>query len=169
MKSDIEIARSAKLEDIYYIAKKAGIKEDEVINGAVKGLLESLGDPHTSYLSDKVMKEMSTTTQGEYGGVGMLISEREEKIVVISPFEGTPSFKKGIKAGDYIISVDGFKLEGVSVSEAANKLRGKPGTTVKIEILRNDQIFKFNLVRAKINLPTVKNAMIKDKYGYLRI
>ena len=150
-----------------YVEEK--IDEEKLVNGAVKGLVESLGDPHTMYLSESAMEEMNTTSEGEYGGVGMLISEKDEKIVVMSLFEGTPSFKKGIKSGDFILSVNGESLKGLTVTEAASKLKGEPGTVIKVGIERHGQIFEVELKRAVINLPTVKYAMIDNKYGYLRI
>lgn len=151
----------------YYVDEN--IDNEKLINGAIKGLLESLGDPNTVYLSEKDMEELKTLSTGQYGGVGMLISEREKKIVIVSPFEGTPAYKKGIKAGDIILSVDGVALEGKTVDEAANMLRGNPGTIVKIEILSNGVRYVADVKRALIDVPTVKYAVIDGKYGYLRI
>ncbi len=143
--------------------------QEKLINGAIKGMLDALGDPHTMYLSKEEMKELNTLTTGQYGGVGMMISEKDKQIVVVSPFEGSPAFKKGIKAGDIILSVDGIPLEGKTVEEAANMLKGKPDTTIKLEILSNDIKYSVELKRALIDVPTIKNAIINDKYGYLRI
>lgn len=145
------------------------IDQEKLINGAVKGMLDALGDPHTIYLPKEEMDEMRTTSSGSYGGVGMLISEKDKQIVVVSPFEGSPAFKKGIKAGDIILSVDGVALEGKTVDEAAKMLKGEPGTTIKLEILSSEVKYSVDLKRAYIDLPTVKYAIISDKYGYLRI
>jgi len=83
------------------------VDENKLVGGALDGLLKSLNDPHTSYLSEEYWKQLSTTSAGIYGGVGMHISQKNEMIIVIAPMEGTPAYKKGIKAGDYILSVDG--------------------------------------------------------------
>lgn len=148
---------------------KDGVDQEKLINGAIKGMLESLEDPHTAYLPDKFMKEMNTTSDGKYGGVGMIISEKDDYIIVVTPIEGGPSFKKGIRAGDMILSVDGESLKGVNVSEAADMLRGTPGTKVTVEILHKDVKLSIDIVRAIIDLPSVKYDYIDNKYGYLRI
>ena len=162
-----------KLEQVLKIIQRDYVDEnidnEKIMNGAIKGMLDALGDPHTVYLSEKDMEDMMTTSKGNYGGVGMLISEQDKKIIVISPFEDSPAYKKGIKAGDYILSVDDVSLEGKTVEEAANLLKGEPGTTVKVEILSNGVKYSVELKRALIDLPTIKHDIINDKYGYLRI
>ncbi len=100
----------------------------------------------------------------------MHISQKNEMIIVIAPMEGTPAYKKGIKAGDYILSVDGKSLKGISTDEAANMLRGPAGTIVKLEILSGDISYTLEITRANIVLPTVKHSFINNnKYGFLRI
>jgi len=145
------------------------IDENKLISGALDGLLKALNDPHTSYLSEEYWKQLSTTSAGTYGGVGMHISQKNDLIIVIAPMEGTPAYKKGIKAGDYILSVDGKSLKGISTDEAANMLRGPAGTIVKIEILSDDITYTLEITRANIILPTVKHSLINNKFGYLRI
>jgi len=153
-----------------YYADEEKIDQNKLINGAIEGLLKALDDPHTEYLSKEFMNDLMTTSDGTYGGVGMIISQKDDKIVVVSPMEGYPAYKKGIKAGDYIISVDGVSLKDKNVTQAAEMLRGNPGTKVKVEIMRNGDVsFEVEITRAKIDLPSVKYSMIKDKYGYLRI
>ncbi|HOJ63321.1 MAG TPA: S41 family peptidase [Spirochaetota bacterium] len=145
------------------------IDEKKLINGAIKGMLDALEDPHTTYLSEKDMEDMQDTTTGSFGGVGMIIQEKDDYIVVVTPIEDTPAYRKGMKPGDLLISVDGKSLKGVKVSEAAKMLRGTPGTTVKVEFIRNDMKYEVEFVRAKIDVPTVKYDIINNKYGYLRI
>lgn len=145
------------------------VDEKKLINGAIKGMLEALEDPHTLYLSKEDMDDMNTTSSGKFGGVGMVISEKDDYIIVVTPIENTPAFRKGMRTGDLIISVDGESIKGISVDKAANKLRGEPGTKVTIEFLRDGVKMETDLVRAIIDVPTVKHALIKEKYGYLRI
>lgn len=145
------------------------IDEKKLINGAIKGMLDALEDPHTTYLSEKDMEDMQDTTTGTFGGVGMIIQEKDDYIVVVTPIEDTPAYRKGMRPGDLLISVDGKSLKGVKVSEAAKMLRGTPGTTVKVEFIRNDIKYEVEFVRAKIDVPTVKYDTINNKYGYLRI
>lgn len=145
------------------------IDKTKLINGAIDGMLKALDDPHTSYLPKEYWEQLTSTSSGTYGGIGLHISQKNDMIIVVSPIEGTPAYKKGIKAGDYILSVDGQSLKGVSVEKAASMLRGEPGTTVKLEILSNGITYTVELVRENIVLPTVKSAIIDKKFGYLRI
>lgn len=161
----VSVLNTIKLE---YVNEEK-INDKELINGAIKGMLDSLEDPYTQYLSVEDMKDMTQTSTGTFGGVGMIISEKDDYITVVSPIEDTPAFRKGMKAGDMIVSVDGETLKGVSVSEAANRLKGTPGTKVVIEVVRDEIKFEVELIRAIIDVPTVKYDMINDKYAYLRI
>lgn len=148
---------------------KEKIDEEKLINGAIKGMLEALEDPHTVYLTEENMEDMTTTSTGTFGGVGMIISEKDDYIIVVTPIEDTPAYRKGMKSGDLIISVDGQSIKGISVSEAAKRLKGKPGTKVKIEFIRDEVKYETELLRAIIDVPTVKYTTIDDDYGYLRI
>ncbi len=140
-----------------------------LVNGAIKGMLEALGDPYTQYLSPDEMTEMRTTSTGTFGGVGMIITEKDGYIGVVSPIEDTPAFRKGMKTGDLLISVDGETLKGVTVGEAAKRLKGVPGTGVKVEFLRDEIKYEVEIIRALIDVPTVKSDVINNKWGYLRI
>lgn len=163
-----------KFLSVFNSIKKEYVDEEKIddkklINGAIKGMLEAIGDPHTNYLSDKDMNDMNDTSSGNFGGVGMIIQSKDDYIVVVSPIEGTPAYRKGMKSGDLLISVDGQSLKGVEVNEAANRLRGVPGTSVKVEFIREEIKYEVEIVRAIIDVPSVKHTTIKDKYGYLRI
>lgn len=145
------------------------ISHEDLINGAIEGMLEALDDPHTAYLDRDDWKDLYTTARGNYSGVGMIIGERNDSIVVITPLEGYPAYSKGIRAGDIILAVDGQSLLGLSVEDAANLLRGKAGTIVKVEVLHDDISFEVEIKRARIDLPSVKYDYVKEKYGFLRI
>lgn len=145
------------------------IDKVKLINGAIDGMLKALDDPHTTFLAKEYWDQLNSTSTGTYGGVGLHISQKNDYIIVISPIEGTPAYRKGIKAGDFILSVNGKSLKGVSVDQAANMLRGEPGTTVKVEILSGDITYTIEITREVIVLPTVKSSIIDKKYGYLRI
>ncbi len=162
-----------KFMNVYNSIKSEFVDADKVednvlINGAIKGMLQALKDPYTEYLSVEDMSEMNQTSTGTFGGVGMIISEKDDYISVVSPIEDTPAFRKGMKSGDMLISVDGESLRGAKVSEAAKKLKGEPGTTVKVEFMRDSVKYEVELIRAVIDVPTVKYTMIGD-LGYLRI
>lgn len=145
------------------------LEDKTLINGAIKGMLDAIGDPYTVYLSEKDVKDLQTTTTGTFAGVGMIITEKDGYIGVVSPIEGSPAFRKGMKSGDLLISVNGETLKGVSVSDAADKLKGASGTSVNIEFLRDEIKYEVELVRAIIDLPTVKYDTINNEIGYLRI
>ncbi len=153
-----------------YVDDKA-LDDKKLINGAIKGMLDAIGDPHTVYLSPEELSDLRSTSEGAFGGVGMIISERDDYTVVVSPIEDTPAYKKGMKPGDLIITVDGKSTKGLRVDEVAKMLKGTPGTSVKIEFLRDEVKFEVELIRANIDFPSVKSGYIGDnnKYGYLRI
>ncbi len=144
------------------------VNDEALENGAIKGMIDSLGDKHSNYLSVEEMKEMNTTSDGKFGGVGMVISKKDDYIVVESAIDDTPAYNRGMKAGDLLISVDGVSLKGVSVSEAANKLRGTPGTNVKVEFTRYGVTQEVTIRRAMIDVPSVRSDFIND-VGYLRL
>jgi carboxyl-terminal processing protease len=144
--------------------------------GALKGMLDALGDPHTSYLATEQMRGLTDTTSGKFGGVGLSISklfvstpENPAYIEVASPIDDTPGQRAGILAGDLIVSIDGTPTPDLTLDQAVSMLRGKVGTTVNIVVRRGKNIeFPVTLTRAIIELPTVRFGMI-DNFGYLRI
>jgi carboxyl-terminal processing protease len=144
--------------------------------GALKGMLEALKDPYTLYLDPNTMRDLSDTTAGTFGGVGLSISKPFEStpdkpayVEVSSPIEDTPGAKAGILSGDYITAIDGESTSDMSMEQVLDHLRGQVNTPVTISILRGKDItFDVKLVRAVIEVPTVKYGMI-DNTGYLRI
>ncbi len=144
--------------------------------GALKGMLESLNDPYTVYLDNSGYRNLSDTTEGQFGGVGLSISKPVEStsdkpayVEVASPIDDTPGAKAGILAGDLIISVDGTDTSTISMEEVLDKLRGKVGESVEVVIRRGSNMeFPVTLVRALIEVPTVKFGKIGD-VGYIHI
>jgi carboxyl-terminal processing protease len=144
--------------------------------GALKGMLEALKDPYTLYLDPNTMRDLSDTTAGNFGGVGLSISKPIESssdkpayVEVASPIEDTPGAKAGIQSGDYITAIDGQSTSEMTMEEVLNHLRGEVGSPVTVSILRGKDItFDAKLVRAIIEVPTVKYGMIGTT-GYLRI
>ena len=144
--------------------------------GAMKGMLSALGDPYTMYLDSDSLRELTDTTAGNFGGLGINITklllntpEKPAYVEVVSPIENTPAARAGIQAGDYITAVDGTATADISMDDVLKKLRGPAGTSVELSILRGKKIeFKKTLERAIIEVPTVKYIMI-DTIGYLKI
>ena len=144
--------------------------------GAVKGLMESLDDPYTSYLDEETIRDLSDTTTGNFGGVGLSISKAVESkpgkpayVEVASPIEDSPGAKAGILAGDYITEIDGKPTAPMTMQDVLDHLRGEVGKPVTVTVLRGKNLkFSVELVRALIEVPTVKYGMINST-GYLRI
>ncbi len=178
-----------QLEQVFYFVQENYVEEvppEQLFKGALKGLFKSLDDPYSVYLSEEDMRDMSDTTQGQFGGVGIYISkpspERNAEtkangdlpyVEVVSPIEDTPAYKAGITSGDYIIKIEGESTEPLTIDDVVKKLRGKPGEPVTVTILRGKNVtFDVTLERAIIEIPTVKQATIPYKgetYSYLRI
>src|SRR3989338_3895385 len=114
-------------------------KPKDLIYGSLKGMLSSL-DPHSQFLNPEEYAELKTETQGKFGGLGIEISIRDGFLTVISPIEDTPAWKAGIKAGDKIVKIEDELTKDMTLSEAVKKLRGKPGTEIKITIFREDEL-----------------------------
>ncbi|RLC74193.1 MAG: peptidase S41, partial [Chloroflexi bacterium] len=142
----------------------------ELIRGAIHGMLKSL-DPHSSFLSPTAYKELKIDTKGEFGGIGIVITMEGGLLTVVSPIEGTPAYRAGIKAGDNIIMVDGKHTKDMKLWEAVKKMRGKKGTTVVITVMRNSFSTpkEFKLERDVIPLQSVRSYTLEPGYVYLRI
>jgi carboxyl-terminal processing protease len=146
------------------------VDPQKLIYGAIDGMLKEL-DPHTSFMTEEMYKEMQVDTRGEFGGLGITISKLDEILTVISPIEDTPAWRVGIKAGDKILEVDGHSTKDMSINDAVKKMRGVPGTSVVLSIVRDE--FKepkdFTIVRDIIKLKSVKYRVLDDKVAYVRI
>jgi len=148
------------------------VKSKDLIYGAIKGMVGEL-DPHSTFLTPDMFKEMQVETRGEFGGLGIEITIRKGKLTVVSPIEGTPAYKAGVKAGDIIIKIDGKSTEGITLMEAVKKLRGPKGTKVTITIVREglEKPLDITITRDIIKIKSVVYRMEdpKDKVGYVRI
>src|ERR1044071_5965084 len=149
----------------------------DLIYAALKGMLNSL-DPHSEFMEADKYNELKNDTEGLFGGVGIVISVRDNTLTVISPMEDTPAFKAGILTGDRIVKIEGRSTEKLSLPEAVKRLRGTPGTDVNISVLRpsTGQVRDLQLTRAEIKVDTVKDVNSRrefplddDKIGYIRL
>ncbi|MFV1951073.1 MAG: S41 family peptidase [Nitrospinota bacterium] len=154
-----------KIENLYV----EDIEPEELIRGAIKGMLKTL-DPHSSFLPPDYYREMQIDTEGEFGGLGIEITIKDNILTVISPIEDTPAFKAGIKAGDRIIKVDGESTRDITLMDAVKKMRGPKGTPVTITIMRDDLETPkdYAIIRGIIKIKSVKYKAIDD-IGYIRI
>ncbi len=146
------------------------VNPDSLIRGAINGMIGSLKDPHTQYLTKEEYEQLRVTTEGEFGGIGAQIGTREEKVVVISPIEGTPAYRAGLIPGDYILMVDSIPTKGKSVDMVVKQIRGTPGTKVLLTIQREGipEPFNVEITRAVIKLEAVPYyGMVADDIGYI--
>ncbi len=153
----------------YVDADKATYKE--LIYGALRGMLQSL-DPHSQFMDEKAFASMREDTAGKFGGLGITIGMKDNMLTVITPMEGTPAFRAGLNPGDKIIEINGESTDGIALDDAVKQLRGDPGTMVKIKIFRpKTQLMKeFELERAIINVPSIKDTQVLDGgIGYVRM
>lgn len=144
---------------------------EDLIHGALKGMLQSL-DPHSQFMDEEAFTAMKEDTAGKFGGLGITIGVKDAVLTVIAPMEDTPAFRAGLLSGDKIIEIDGDSTDGLALEDAVKKLRGDPGTEVKIKIFRpKTQLVKeFTLERAVINVPSIKDArMLDGGIGYVRM
>ena len=145
------------------------ISDKKLIESAINGMLVSL-DPHSSYLDKKDFKYMTEQTSGKFGGLGIEITMEQSLVKIISPIDDTPAFRAGLKAGDYITNIDGETIIGMTLNEAVDKMRGKPGTKVKLTIRRmNEKPFDVTLKREEIKTRSVKVDVKDDDILYIRV
>lgn len=145
------------------------VEDETLIKGAISGMLTSL-DPHSSYLDSRDFQQLRTQTDGNYGGIGLSVSMEEGVVKVIAPTEDTPAWKAGLKAGDFITHIDGQLIYGSTLDEAVDKMRGRPGTAVKLTVAREgrDEPFDVTVTRAVIELRPVKWS-VKGNVGVIDI
>jgi carboxyl-terminal processing protease len=145
------------------------VDDHTLIKGAIDGMLAAL-DPHSSYVEASDFDQLKATTDGNYGGLGLTVSMEDGIVKVIAPTEDTPAWRAGIKSGDYITHINGEFLNGITLDQAVEKMKGNPGTAVKLTIVRpgRDKPFDVTVVRERIELRPVKWE-IKDGIGYINI
>ncbi|WNY62818.1 S41 family peptidase [Borreliella carolinensis] len=161
------------------------VSDEVIFEGALKGIFQALDDPYSQYLTKKDLEEISKTTVGDYVGIGISIIKKmhsqdknEAKnldpnsacVSIVTPFEGGPAYKAGIKSGDCITAVDGKSVYSMEVDKVVDLLKGKEGTKVKVSILRGKNLtLDFELTREKIEIQTIKYDVINSDIGYIRI
>jgi carboxyl-terminal processing protease len=145
-------------------------KPKELVQGAIRGMLSTL-DPHSAYMTPEMYKEMQVETKGEFGGVGIQIGVKENRLAVIAPIEGTPAHRAGIKAGDFITKVNDEPTKDLTLMDAVQKMRGPRGTKVSLTIQRDGVAdpLVFSLIRDIIKIESVKSKVIDNMIGYVRL
>jgi carboxyl-terminal processing protease len=163
------------LSDIWKMLAKNYVDKDKLdakklSQGAAKGMMEALGDPYSLYLDPDMRKLEVSSLKGEFEGIGAVVGIQDKQLEIVSPYAGYPAAEAGLKAGDKILEIDGETTEGMTVSEAALKIRGPAGTEVRLLILRegNSKPFEVSIVRRKIIDVSVYSER-KDNIGYIRL
>ncbi|MCK4911686.1 MAG: S41 family peptidase, partial [Thermodesulfovibrionales bacterium] len=146
------------------------VETKDLIYDALNGMLKSL-DPHSAFLTPDSFKEMKVETKGEFGGLGIQISIRDNVLTIISPIEDTPAWRIGLKSGDQIIKIEDESTKDMSLFDAVKRMRGKKGTEVTITIMREGlkKPKDYTIVRAIIKIQSVKSKMIDDEIGYIKL
>ena len=146
------------------------VDQSKGMDSAINGLLQSL-DPYSAYMSPEIFNEMQTETSGEFGGLGIEVSMESGVVKVISPIDDTPASKAGIKAGDYIVKIDDIQVQGKSLSEAVDLMRGPVGSGIELTIRRRGEkkALNFNIVREVIEIQSVKSDLLEKNIGYIRL
>lgn len=143
----------------------------DIIYGALDGMLVSL-DPYSQFLDPDTYQELKVETQGEFGGVGIVIAIKNGILTIVSPLEGTPGYQAGLEAGDRIVKINGESTKGITLMEAVKRLRGKPGTEVNVTVLREKEhrLIDFKIVRDIIKIKSIKEArVIESGIGYIKL
>jgi carboxyl-terminal processing protease len=146
------------------------IDDRTLLENAIKGLLSQL-DPHSAYLDKASFSELQEDTTGNYGGVGLEVSMDDGFVRIISPMDDTPAAKAGVEPGDLIIQLDDQPIKGMSLNDAVDAMRGTPGSTIRLTLVREGepQPFEITLIREVINVASVRQRSLGNGYGYIRI
>ena len=146
------------------------VNQGDAMDAAINGVLQSL-DPYSSYMSPEMLQEMQTETKGEFGGLGIEVGMEAGVVKVISPIDGSPAEAVGVKAGDYIVRIDGTQVQGKTLSEAVDLMRGPVGSEIEITVRRIGvrKALTFNIIRDIIEIKSVKSKVLKDNIGYVRL
>src|SRR3989338_4911774 len=144
------------------------VKPDDLVHGAIRGMLRTL-DPHSLFMTPDIYKEVQLETEGEFGGLGIEITLKNDIVTIVAPIEDTPADKAGLKAGDKIVKIDGETTRDMTVMDAVKKMRGKEGTKVTLSVMREgfEEPKDFTITRAVIKIKSVKYQMMNDPGGLL--
>ncbi len=163
----LKLFRSMVVVKSQYVGNATG---ENLMTGAVKGLVNSLGDPYSVYMDPKMYKELMLETKGSFGGVGIVLGVKEKMLTVVAPIESTPAEAAGILSGDQILRIDAQDTKDMPIDEAVGKIRGPEGSQVKLLIQRAGQEPKeYLLTRATIQLKTVSGKILEEDIGYIRL
>lgn len=171
--SDFEIYKNLELFEMVYktidVSYVDPSNPGQLMKTAIDAMLKEL-DPYTTYIPESLIEDYKLMTTGQYGGIGALIQQQGEKVVVTNPHEGFPAQKAGLFAGDQFIEINGKNVEGLTSPEISEKLKGKPGSELTVKIKRQDEILEKKLIREEVKLsPVPYYGMINEDIGYIKL
>jgi carboxyl-terminal processing protease len=146
------------------------VDRKKLLDGAIRGMVDGL-DPHSSYMSPEEFDSFANETEGQFGGVGIEVDMRNDRLTVIAPIEGSPAARAGVRSGDHIVSIDGDDSERVSLDKLTRRMRGPTGTHIKLYVRRTGvkDPLVFDLVRAVVHVPSIASRLLRGGVGYVRI
>ena len=163
----LKIFRAAQIVKGQYVGAADGVN---LMTGAVKGLVNALGDPYSVYMDPKMYSELMLETKGSFGGVGIVLGVKDKKLTVVAPIEGTPAEAAGILSGDQIVRIGELDTKDMTLDEAVGKIRGPEGSKITLTIQRNGkEPQEFPLTRATIVIKSVSGKMLDKEMGYIRV
>lgn len=169
-KNQLDTSLLFRVQDILQQKFDGEIDPQKQSEGAVAGSVAALGDPYTVFMDEKSNQELNNDLRGELSGVGIEVGQKNGKLTVIAPIDGTPAQKAGIRSGDYIAGIDGVDSRSLTVDEAVSKIRGEEGTKVKLTIVRGSEPAKeVEITREVISVPSVTHEMKPNSIGYIKI
>lgn len=145
-------------------------EDKELFDNAIRGMLSGL-DPHSAYLDEAAYNDLRSSTSGEFGGLGIEVTMENGAVKVVTPLVDSPAYRAGIKAGDYIVKLGKKSVQGMSLQDAVQIMRGKKGTAIDLTILRkgNPSPLKFSIIREQIQIKSVKSKLLENQYGYIQL
>ena len=168
-----DVVATVKFFNALRIVRTRFVKDtpvENLMNGAIKGMIHSLDDPNSIYMDGEFLKQLVVEVEGQFGGIGVVVGVKDNILTVVAPIEGTPGEVAGIKSGDRIIKIDGEMTKDMPLSVAVGKIRGPKDTFVELVLLRTDGEEKaLKIMRSNIKLQSVKGEKLEDDIGYLRI
>lgn len=169
-KNSIDLTKFWKVNDILHEKFDGDISADKQSEGAIAGMVASLGDPYTTYLDEKSNNELSNQLAGKLSGIGIEIGIKNNRLTVVAPIDGTPAAKAGLRAGDIVVSIDGQDTSSMTVDEAVTKIRGEKGTQVKLGIIHpGSSVQDITITRDDITVPSVSYEIKPNNIGYIKI
>ncbi len=169
-KKKIDTTLLDKVQSILQNKYNGELDYQKMSEGAAAGAVAALGDPYTTFLNEASNKELNDDLAGELSGIGIEVGQKNDRLTVIAPIDGTPADNAGIRAGDYIAAIDGVDSRTLTIDEAVKKIRGEKGTKVKLTIVRGSESPKeIEITRDLINVPSVTSELKADNVGYIKI